>query len=188
MAFCNGNKLNKNNRFRQKARNQFSTPSPLTPASAAWPYIASFCAPLVPLGHRRLRAHGSGRGGRPGRVREPRRRQIYSGAREKVLESDNDARRLALTRRRPDLGVRVPARAGGGARTSSSASSTTRRRAPLLPDGRFASVFLIGIDWYSIALGWGRYRLCIVRYQITARVDYAWAETNRSVEILNMCW
>ena len=51
------------------------------------------------------------------------------------------------------------------------------------PDGGFASVFLIGIDWYSIALGWGRYRLCIVRYQITARVDYAWAETNRSNDI-----
>jgi len=131
LAFCNGNKLNKNSRFRQKAQNQFSTPSPLTPASVAWPYIASFCAPLVPPGHRRVQAHG--RGGRPGRLREPRRGQICSGAREKVLESDDDARRLALTRRRPDLGVRVPARAGGGARTSSSASSTTRRQAPLLP-------------------------------------------------------
>ncbi|CAL5097511.1 unnamed protein product [Urochloa decumbens] len=83
---------------------------PSTPAAAAWPHIASFCALDRYLPGIDVCELAAGEDGRPGCVRyvaslaapaaagddgEERRREVASWAREELLEIDGGARRLA---------------------------------------------------------------------------------------------
>ncbi|RCV15631.1 hypothetical protein SETIT_3G072600v2 [Setaria italica] len=91
----------------QQWRGVVEAPLPSTPASAAWPHIASFCALDRYLPGIDVCELAAGEDGRPGCVRyvaslapaaasgDDAEREVASWAREELLEIDGAARRLA---------------------------------------------------------------------------------------------